>query len=118
MTIMSFNERGSSKRGLIRDLNDAFRKTLVGGRVLITRGVSDLDEVALADLLRLIRDFTAFGDGNDPHDEHDFVSVEQGGTRYFAKIDYYDFSMEFAAEDPSDAARTLRIMTIMRADEY
>lgn len=102
----------------IRFLNDAFRTSLSGGRVLITRGVSSLKETDRQAVIDLLLSFTAFNADNDPQGEHDFVSVEYDGTRYFAKIEYYDLRMEFASEDPSDASRTLRVMTIMRADEY
>jgi hypothetical protein len=115
---MPSNGDCARKRNRIRDLNDAFRKSFVGGKVLMTRGVTTLGEANLAAVIGLIRSFTAFDADNDPHGEHDFVSVEHDGARYFAKIDYYDLCMEFAAEDASDAAHTLRVMTIMRADEY
>jgi hypothetical protein len=102
----------------IRHLNNAFRTSFSGGKVLMTRGVSSLDEANYAAVIELVRTFTAFNDDNNPHGEHDFVSVEHDGTKYFAKIDYYDLSMEYASEDPSDPTRTIRVMTIMRANEY
>jgi hypothetical protein len=33
-------------------------------------------------------------------------------------IDYYAPDMESGSEDPADPDKTMRIMTIMRADEY
>jgi hypothetical protein len=102
----------------IRELNDAFRTSFVGGRVLITQGVNSLHETDREAVLALVRSFTQFDADCDPHGEHDFVSVVHDGTAYFAKIDYYDSSMEHASEDPSDPRQTVRVMTIMRADEY
>ena len=58
-----------------------------------------------------------FGDPTVNHD-HDFVSVEHEGTTYFGKIDYYDKDMQSGSEDPSDPSQTVRVLTIMRADEY
>ena len=36
-----------------------------------------------------------------------------GGTIVRFKIDYYDPSLEWGSEDPTDAAATTRVMTIM-----
>jgi hypothetical protein len=62
--------------------------------------------------------FEAFGADNDPYGEHDFGSIEFSGERYFWNIDYYDRSMEAGSENPADAKCTVRILTVMRADEY
>lgn len=102
----------------IRELNDALRKSFAGGKVLITQGVdalSDNDKVAL---LAKVRAFDDFHRDNDPRHEHDFVNVEHDGTRYFGKIDYYAKDMEGGSEDPADPLQTMRVLTIMRADEY
>ena len=102
----------------IRELNDAFRASFRGGRVLLTQGVNSLDEADRETALALVRSFTQFDADCDPFGEHDFVSVTHDGTKYFAKIDYYDLRMEYASENPSDPIQTVRVMTIMRADEY
>jgi hypothetical protein len=107
-----------SKTDRIRALNDAFRRTFVGGAVMITQGVEAMPLDQRRSLLQKIRSFDAFGEDNDPHDEHDFGSIDEGGVRYFFKIDYYDRKTEFGSPDPADPAVTTRIMTIMRADEY
>lgn len=102
----------------IRELNDAFRTTFTGGRVMLTAGVNALNELDKAAVLEKVRTFAAFDNGNDPHHEHDFVSIEHGGEKYFAKLDYYAPDMQAGSEDPSDPAHTIRVLTIMRADEY
>ena len=112
------DESYPQRRERIRELNDAFRASFRGGRVLLTQGVNSLDEADRGAVLELVRSFTQFDVDRDPHGEHDFVSVTHDGTTYFAKIDYYDLRMEYASEDPSDPSRTVRVMTIMRADEY
>lgn len=102
----------------IRELNDAFRVSFAGGKVMLTPGVSGLPEESLRQLMHSVCTFSAFTTGNDPHGEHDFGGVEIDGRTYFWKIDYYDRSLAYASPDPGDPAVTTRVLTIMRADEY
>ena len=101
-----------------RELNDAFRKSFVGGRVLLTAGVNALEPSEREAVLRKVRDFVSFDPDNDPYGEHDFVSVEHNNERYFAKIDYYAPDLAHGSEEPADPAKTVRVLTLMRADEY
>ncbi len=102
----------------IRQLNDAFRRTFVGGAVMITQGVEAMPLDQRRSLLQKVRSFDAFSEDNDPHQEHDFGSIDEAGIRCFFKIDYYDRKTEFGSPDPADPAVTTRVMTIMLADEY
>ncbi len=107
-----------SKSECIRTLNDAFRRTFVGGMVMVTAGVEALPGEQRRSLLAKVRAFEAFGEDNDPHGEHVFGAVDEAGVRYFWKIDYYDRATECGSPDPADPAVTTRVLTIMRADEY
>lgn len=102
----------------IRRLNDALRQQLTGGRLMLTPGVSQLAPLDRLVVLNLMREFSAFSPVNDPHSEHDFGSIEHRGTRFFWKIDYYDLQLEMHSPDPADPAVTVRVLTLMRADEY
>jgi hypothetical protein len=102
----------------IRELNDAFRRTFVGGAVMITAGIEAMPLDQRRALLQKVRSFEAFGEDNDPHGEHDFGAVDEAGERYFWKLDYYDRTMEAGSPDPADPSVTTRVLTIMRADEY
>jgi hypothetical protein len=102
----------------IRALNDDFRRTFVGGAVMITAGIEAMPLEQRRSLLAKVRDFEDFGEDNDPHLEHDFGSIDQGGVRCFWKIDLYDRATEMGSPDPADPAVTTRVLTIMRADEY
>lgn len=102
----------------IRRLNDALRCQLSGGRLMLTPGVSQLAPLTRLAVLTQMRDFSAFTPDNDPHGEHDFGSLEHQGTRYFWKIDCYDLKLEMHSPDPADPAVTVRVLTLMRADEY
>lgn len=86
--------------------------------MLLTQGVDALGTDEKTRLLTAVMTFTAFSADNDPWGEHDFGSIDQDGTRYFWKIDYYDPRGENGSEDPADPVKTLRVLTIMRADEY
>jgi hypothetical protein len=102
----------------IRALNDDFRRTFVGGLVLITAGVEAMPIEQRRSVLAKVRAFDAFTCDNDPHDEHDFGSIDEGGVRCFWKIDCYDRATEMGSPDPADPAVTTRVLTVMRADEY
>lgn len=51
----------------IRDLNDAFRRTFSGGRVMMACGVDALPDMIKARALLLVSLFDRFSEGNDPH---------------------------------------------------
>jgi hypothetical protein len=102
----------------VRELNDAFRTTFVGGVVLVTQGVEALEAGVKARVLHRVRIFDDFSEKNDPHGEHDFCCFLVEGQRFFAKIDYYDREMQNGSEDPADPTKTTRVLTVMRADEY
>lgn len=102
----------------IRELNDALRRTFVGGRIMMMLGVDELSPEDKAEVLRKVRSFEEFNSDNDPYDEHDLGNFKHAGVEYFFKIDYYAPDMLTGSEDPSDPVKTVRVMTIMRADEY
>jgi hypothetical protein len=107
-----------TRTNTVRQLNDKFRSSFVGGRIVVTAGVAALSEHKLLALLQLVRSFDAFSADNDPYEEHDFGAINFGDEPYFWKIDYYDRSMEAGSENPADPASTTRVLTLMRADEY
>lgn len=100
----------------IRALNDAARQSFTGCRVVITPGIQALDHVP--DVLDQVRWYDAFTPNNDPYQEHDFGSFRHGDDLIFWKWDYHDVDMTMHSPDPSDAAVTTRVLTIMLADEY
>jgi hypothetical protein len=100
----------------MRELNDAARQTFTGCRVMITRGVAALDCVDA--VMAAVRSFSTFDADNDPYGEHDFGSFAVAGEQLFWKFDYYDTDMQMASLDPSDDNVTVRVLSIMLADEY
>lgn len=102
----------------IRELNDAFRQTLMGGRLVFTQGILALPNETAAQIISKLVTFDGFGEGNDPYGEHDFGQIMVDGTKVFFKIDYYDQTLKFGSEDPSDPSVTSRVLTVMLAEEY
>jgi hypothetical protein len=102
----------------VRELNERFRRTFLGGRVLLTNGVQALPPDQLIKVLHQVREFAAFSSENDPYQEHDFGAVEGPTCGVFWKIDYYDKQLAGGSPDPADPAVTERVLTIMLAEEY
>jgi hypothetical protein len=102
----------------IRELNDQFRRTYQGGKVIMTSGINALSASIKSRILERVRTFDAFSKENDTRREHDFGSFEEGGHKVFFKLDYYDAGMAYGSEDPTDPSKTTRVLTIMLASEY
>ncbi len=84
----------------IRVLNDNFRSTFIGGRVVMSAGVAALSLSVKSHVFVHIHKFADFSPDNDLHAEHDFGSFEVAGEKFFWKIDYYDVDMINGSEDP------------------
>jgi hypothetical protein len=74
----------------IRTLNDQFRSTFHGGKVMMTSGINALDDGVKARILDKVRTFDVFTPDNDPRGEHDFGNFELDGKKVFWKIDLYE----------------------------
>ena len=72
--------------------------------------------------MRQVQKFDAFTLDNDPRGEREFGAIDFDwggyGERIFWKIDYYDKELRFGSPDPSDPAKTTRILSIMLASEW
>lgn len=116
--ISSASRAELAKADLCRQLNDAFRMTFEGGKVMLSRGVAALPLDARNEVLWAVRLFWEFSPENDPYEEHDFGAVVCRGVRCFWKIDCYDLDLQYPSPDPSDPAFTIRVLTIMLGAEY
>ena len=114
---------------MIAILNDGLRERLTApgrNRVVMTQGIAAvIGDVSCyagfhrrAALLRIIRDYRDFSPDKDPYGEHDFGLFEFEAARCLWKIDCYDPTLEAGSEDASDAAVTVRVLTILLAEEY
>jgi len=105
-------------RQSIQILNDRLRTHGAGGRVLMTAGISALDDGTRQQVVSAIRAFDAFTEDNDPHGEHDCAVLELDDLTVMFKIDYYDLTLSAHSPDPADPAQTVRVLTVMLAEEY
>ena len=113
------SEKGEAeKTKKIMRLNDLFRQTFQGGRIIITQGIRALGEDKVDRILSVVQDFSEFKVGDDPYGEHDFGAVVVDGIKCFWKIDYLDNELSYYSPDASDPAVTTRVMMIMKAEEY
>lgn len=101
----------------IAELNDAFRRSFVGGTVVLTPGVMALSEFTRRKLMIEVSCFDDFTKDNDPYGEHDFGSFDMDDVRFTFKIDYFADDLKHGSEDPADEKKTRRVMTIMKAEE-
>src|SRR5271166_3708697 len=67
-------------------LNDAFRGTFAGGKVVMTAGVYALPDMVKAEALKKAATFDAFTEDNAPHGEHDFGSFGSAVRISFGKL--------------------------------
>ena len=89
-----------SSTARIRELNDAFRKTFAGGKMVMSAGVTALPEMVKASALVKLAEFTDFTLENDPHGEHDFLSFVHCNRTFFWKCDYYNTEMDGGSRRP------------------
>lgn len=109
----------AARRVRIAELNDRFRTAEGGsGRVHWTRGITRRSLRDQAAILHKVETFSAFTPENDPHGEHDFGAFEHNGHRIVWTIHYYTPDLEHSSPDPADPTQTLRVLTVMLAEEY
>jgi hypothetical protein len=102
----------------IRELNDRLRTTGRGGMAVLTDGLAGLGPETVATIFAAVRSFADFNPDNDPWGEHDCASLTVGEIRLIWKIDYHDRSLAALSPDPADPKVTVRVLTVMLADEY
>lgn len=114
----------ASSSETIRELNDRYRQgdLSIPGLLMITVGVRNLvaesAEGDIHDVIAGVQAFDAFDADNDPHGEHDFGAFEVFRQKLFWKFDYYAPDLQHGSENPADINHTIRVLTIMLAEEY
>lgn len=116
--IKNIVEPDASATARIRELNDQLRVTGRGGVIVMTYGIAGLGGSLVATIFKAVSEFNQFSEDNDPWGEHDCALLTVEGVKVLWKIDYYDRQRRFHSPNPADPKVTVRVMTVMRADEY
>jgi hypothetical protein len=75
----------NANTAVIRTLNDQLRRDFTFGLAYMTPGVAALGAEAAERIFRTIALFDDFSHANDPHEEHDFVSLKAEGHTIFSR---------------------------------
>lgn len=102
----------------IATLNDNFRKSFIGGEVLLSAGIAAMSSEDKANIVSMVQNFNDFTEDNDPYKEHDFGSFDYKCEKILWKIDYYDLNNQYHSENPANPDITNRILTIMTVFEW
>lgn len=102
----------------IAELNDQCRAGHAPCQLILTQGISALPLCDQAAILNSIARYDRFTPDNDPYGERDFGSITHTGERIFWKIDYYAPDLQRGSDDPADPTKTVRVLTVMLAEEY
>ena len=102
----------------IATLNDKFRKSFIGGEVLLSAGIAAMSSEDKANIVSLVQNFDNFTPDNNTYSENDFGTFDYKGEKILWKIDYYDLNNQYHSEDPSNPDITNRVLTIMTVYEY
>lgn len=121
-TMTDTSNNACNPKDRIRALNDRYRRNPIAsgvpGKLVVTCGVRALPPERQAAIISRVQSFDTFTEENDPNGEHDFGAFDSGDQKIFWKIDYYDRELAYASEDPAVPEKTVRVLTILLADEY
>ena len=107
-----------SKVERIRELNDNFRNSFRGGKIVLTASVAELPDMVKVAALHQVATFKDFNEANDPHGEHDFIKFKVCDRDFIFSIVYYDLDMACASPDPADPSVTVRLGTLMHSYDW
>ena len=115
--------RPTARTRKIAALNDAFRQSIIDGKptgeTYLTAALAAHGEPFFKRASTAILRFNAFTSDIDPHGTREWMRVNIDGIVVWAKIDYNDKANPgFAADDPSDAATTTRVITLMLPEDH
>jgi hypothetical protein len=112
----------------VADLNDQLRKDMFTGNMLkkhnlknklvITPGIAGLNLIDKEKVFASVKYYGNFTKNNNPWGEKDFGSFNFKKETFNWKIDYYDNDMKYHSPDKTDPDKTVRVLTIMKAEEY
>jgi|SRR6478609_4597353 len=98
-------------------LNDRFRQSFKGGRLIIGDKVRALSQSDQESLFRAIQIFNDFDGENDPYKEHDFGCVWLHNQRYYFQILCYDLQLVARSANPHKITHSRRVLILTHLDE-
>ena len=103
----------------IAELNDLCRTAMgICGQLVQTEGICALPSQEQSAIREKVEQHSDFTPDSDPYGERDFGAFEHEGKRIFWKIDYYAPDLQHGSDAPADPTKTVRVLTIMLANEY
>lgn len=109
----------AEKTAQMRQLNDKLRAgNCLTGQIVITSGIAVLGNDFKLQVAKAVSEPDALTPENDPHQEHDFGSMEIRGHKVFFIVDYYGLDLQMHSLDASGPNITTRVLTTMLAEEY
>jgi hypothetical protein len=84
---------------------------------MITPGVHALGPAFVMAAIRAVAAYDGFSHATDPRGEHEFGALTLLGVPLFFKIYPYDRTLTTASPDPTNSAVTVRVLTILLAEE-
>ena len=108
----------SSPANRIRALNDAFRRTFVGGAVVITAGVEALPADQRRSILAKVRAFDAFTRTTTPTASTTSASSSTATSAASGRSTTTTERWRCCRPIPPTPSVTTRVLTVMLADEY
>ena len=111
----------------VADLNDQLRKDMFTGnmlkkenlknKIVLTPGIAGLNLIDKEKIFFSVKYYGNFTKNNNPWGEKNFGSFNFKKETFNWKIDYYDNDMKYHSPDKSDPDKTVRVLTIMKAEE-
>jgi hypothetical protein len=114
----TFSDEAIENTKKIQEINDRVRRAEATALVLIAGDMSQEDSSIHVAAMKVVSEFDAFNEENDPHGEHDHGSFDLNGEKCMWKIDYCDLELRFGSEKPWDETVTKRVLTIFYARDY
>ncbi|MGH0214433.1 DUF3768 domain-containing protein [Sinorhizobium meliloti] len=108
------------KTARIRELNDELRTKgrALNGRVVVMGGLTNDDREKHHRVFEAVSKFDDWKASDDPYGEHDFGKFTVDGEGFMFKIDYYSLNEAHGSEHPEDQKTTIRVLTLMYAEDY